>query len=361
MAAKPQSYRQEQFEKDSVKYDELLDQLPYYVATWLNAKAAANRKLSTRIAYAGDMLLFLRFCKDTNPLLKSTEIRDIPHDFIAQLSSEDIIAFLAYLSGGRRSDGHRYDNASQTRQRRLNSIRSFFKFETSHKYLKTNPADGVESVKVEKDKYIRRLSVDQAVALTENVENKSAISSDRRKKYTEHTEMRDAAIINLLLNTGLRISELVGLNLDDVDFNEMCLYVTRKGGSTDRVYMGDDTAALLYDYIHLERANYQASDDEMALFLSMRKNRLQVRGVERMLANYGKEALPNFKNLHPHDLRRTYGTALYDATHDIRLVADVLGHESITTTSKFYVDHKEESKRRAAGLNLFESKAQSPE
>lgn len=351
MAEKALSYRQEQNIKTTVKYNEVCSQLPYYMITWLNAKAAANRKLSTRLAYAGDMLLFLRYCVSVNPLLKDTATKDIPLEYMEHLSSEDIIAYLAHLTNGIRDDGHMYTNNEKTRKRRLNSLRSFFKFEYSHKYISDDPTASIEPVKMTNEKFIRKLDADQVDTLVNSLTNNK--SSSRRQKFSEKTILRDSAIVELLLNTGVRISELVGLNLNDVDFDSMCMYVTRKGGSIDRVYFNDTTAAALYDYIHSERPNYVKDENEQALFLSNRKTRLQVRSVQDMLQKLGEEALPRFGNLHPHDLRRTYGTALYNSTHDIRLVADVLGHEHVETTNRYYVDSREDNKRRAAMTDVY--------
>ena len=339
---------------DSKKYSELCSQMPYYITTWLNAKGA-NCKLSTRLGYANDMITFLTYLKDVNPLLKNVSVREIPHDFIEQLSFHDINAYQTYLDGGIRSDGHLYQNMQRTRARRMSSLRSFFQFEYKGGMLPADPTANAEKIRLKKEKMIQRLDMQEVHSLVDAVENTSV--KGRRKTFCEHTAYRDTAIIKLLLHTGVRISELVGLNLKDVDFESQCIYIIRKGGQPDQVFFNDDTAAALYDYIHLERSKYiEEGTKEDALFISSRGGRFSVRGIQVMLKKFGKDALPNYQgSLHPHTLRKTYGTALYDSTKDIRLVADVLGHDSITTTSKFYVDTGLSGKIAAGAKDVYDT------
>lgn len=148
--------------------------------------------------------------------------------------------------------------------------------------------------------------------------------------------------ITLFLGTGIRISELVGLNTDDIDFNTNSFIVTRKGGNRTILYFNDEVKAALEDYI-VERSSKAKSNDEPALFLSMRETRISARAVQNLVKKYAQIVSP-LKKITPHKLRSTFGTNLYRETGDIYVVADVLGHKDVNTTKKHYAALSETSK-----------------
>lgn len=343
-------YRRELTINDTKKLNEICRQLPDYVVSYLNARAS-NCRLSTRIAYAGDLVIFFNFLCETNPVIASDGPRSIPMDILDQLTFEDINEFQAYLDHGIRADGHMFTNTEAAKARRMSSIRSFFKYEYSHGYLKNDPTAGAERIRLKKDKMIERLNVDEVHTLMDSVINMRVTKTEQ--PFCKRTNLRDTAILTLLLNTGIRISELVGLDVDDVDFKEMSVYVIRKGGKPDRVFFNDTVAGALNDYIEAERPVYLPSKDEKALFLSNRKQRMKIRSIQEMIKKYGASALPQRTTLSPHKMRKTYGTALYDQTGDIKLVADVLGHDSVDTTARHYIDSSTEHKKRAAGVKTY--------
>ena len=345
------AYRKEQARAYGQKLDAICQNLPSYMVSYLNAKAS-NCRISTRIEYASDLALFLEFVRERNPLAKDTEARDIPLELLEQMTFEDINEFQAYLDHGTRDDGHAYANREAAKARRMSSLRSFFKYECSHNYISHDPTVGAEKIRLRKDKMIERLGTDEVYKLLDVVEN-SKLSSSKQKTFCEKNKLRDTAILTLLLNTGIRVSELVGLDVRDIDFDEMAIYVVRKGGKTDRVFFNDAVKAALTNYLESERPAFVSSPNEKALFLSGRRQRMQVRSIQKMLEKYGREALPMRHSVSPHKMRKTYGTALYDQTGDIKLVADVLGHESVDTTARHYIDDKTEHKRRAATIKTY--------
>ena len=129
--------------------------------------------------------------------------------------------------------------------------------------------------------------------------------------------------------------------------------MVRKGGRIEYVYMNEETARAIRDYIEAERPAFINSTQEPALFLSNRKQRMAVRSIQAMLEKYGKSVLQK-DNLHPHTLRKTYGTMLYEATSDIGLVSETLGHKSVDTTRKHYADVSEQHKRLAGTLHVYQ-------
>ena len=203
------------------------------------------------------------------------------------------------------------------------------------------------------DKPIIRLESDEVERLIDTVACGDMLS-DRERSYNSVTRERDLAIMYIFLGTGIRVSELVGLNRKDIDFENASLVVTRKGGNRSILYMPAETMDALRTY--LDWLDEQISDDTEfarkikdpdALFYSLQGMRIGVRTVEKLVKKYASPAAP-LKKITPHKLRSTYATNLYRETEDIYVVADVLGHSDINTTKKHYAEMSEEHKKRAA-------------
>ena len=169
----------------------------------------------------------------------------------------------------------------------------------------------------------------------DNVESGEQLTG-KQLAYHEKTKVRDLALLTLFLGTGIRVSECVGLNIDDIDLKNNGIKIIRKGGNEVIVYFGDEVLEALLPYLE-ERKQIEALPGHTnALFLSMQKKRMSVRSVTTM------------KNITPHKLRSTYGTNLYNETGDIYLVADVLGHKDVNTTKKHYASLEDSRRRMAA-------------
>ena len=169
----------------------------------------------------------------------------------------------------------------------------------------------------------------------------------RQLQYHSATKLRDLAILTLFLGTGIRISELIGIDLSDVDLENNAFLVTRKGGKEDILNFGDEVHHAFEDYYGWREKQTPLPGHEQALFLSLQMRRITARAVENLVKKYTKISTP-LKTISPHKLRSTYGTMLYHETEDIYLVADVLGHKDVNTTKKHYAAASEEHKRIAA-------------
>jgi site-specific recombinase XerD len=154
------------------------------------------------------------------------------------------------------------------------------------------------------------------------------------------------ALLTLLLGTGIRVSECVGLDLNDIDFKNGGIRIHRKGGKEVTVYFGTEVEDALLDYLEERNQMIAEEGSENALFLSMQKKRIAVRSVENLVKKYSRMVTP-LKKITPHKLRSTYGTSLYKETGDIYLVADVLGHSDVNTTKKHYAALEDERRRSA--------------
>ena len=165
--------------------------------------------------------------------------------------------------------------------------------------------------------------------------------------YYEKTKERDLAIVTLLLGTGIRVSECVGLDIEDVDFKNNGIKVTRKGGNEMVVYFGHEVEKALKKYLEVRKNIVPVAGHEHALFYSTQRKRIGIQAVENLVKKYAG-AITTTKKITPHKLRSTYGTTLYQETGDIYLVADVLGHRDVNTTKKHYAAMDDARRRKAA-------------
>ncbi|MBR0152613.1 MAG: tyrosine-type recombinase/integrase, partial [Lachnospiraceae bacterium] len=223
--------------------------------------------------------------------------------------------------------------------------RSFYNYFYKKERVKTNPAVLVDIPKLHQ-KEIVRLDIDEVARLLDEVESGENLT-DRQRAFHNRTKVRDLAMMTLLLGTGIRVSECVGLDINDVDFNNNGIKIRRKGGYEAVVYFGDEVRETLENYLVEREKTVPCAGHEDALFLSLQNKRMNVRSVEKMVKKYA-QLVTSLKKITPHKLRSTYGTNLYRATGDIYLVADVLGHKDVNTTRKHYAALEEDRRRSAA-------------
>lgn len=342
-------YYKEQKQLKLKKLKQLEASLPTYVISYLDEKEL-NSQISTVLSYAYDLHTFFRYIIESNPSCKNMLVKDISLEFLEHLTFEDINEYQKYLSYT--DSGEKHMNGERGIARRMAPLRGFFKFACLHGYMKSNPTLGAaKRKKAPKDDIIRMNAAEVGTML--NTVQKTNIASARQRKFCEKAQLRDTALITLFLNTGIRVSECVGLDIDDINFIDKTLYIVRKGGKSSVLYFNDTVAQALNDYMELERAPLLGDhSEEKALFISNRKQRMCVKAVENVVKKFAKESVSG-KHITPHKLRSTYGMALYQETGDIRLVADVLGHEDINTTAKNYAAIEEKHRQIAAKVNIY--------
>lgn len=333
-----------------LKLSELLSMLPQPARDFIYDKQISSQP-STLVAYSYDLIIFFKFLKERNPYFKNIEINKITIDDIKNLSSEDIVEYQRYLEFNVEGDYH--ENGKKAIARKMSPLRGMFQYQCEHDYLEKNPMLLVKLPRIKKDKNIVRMDNYEVQAVLNAIEHGNSQMSQRQLNYCAKTRQRDLAILTLMLNTGIRVSECAGLDVGDIDFIVNSLTIVRKGGAQDIIYFGDQVADVLNTYINGERNTIiPETDSEKALFLSLQKKRISVDAIEILVKKYAKLVVPN-KKITPHKLRSTYGTALYRETGDIRLVADVLGHENVNTTIDYYAAIDDEHKRLAAGAVDF--------
>lgn len=338
-----QNYHDQENRKNILRMREVLTTLPLFCKQFFRG-IENQTSARTRLAYAYDVRLFFEFLHEQNSICKKMEIVDYPMELLDQVCREDIEEYMDYLSLYTK-DGMEITNDERGKARKLASLRSFYNYYFKNELIRTNPAALVPMPKLH-EKEIVRLDPNEVAILLDQVEDGSKLTKNQMRFHNK-TKVRDLALLTLLLGTGIRVSECVGLNIEDVDFDNLGIKIRRKGGYEDIVYFGEEVEEALQSYLEERRHVVPVSGHENALFLSIQNRRITVRAVENLVKKY-TSLVTSLKKITPHKLRSTYGTTLYQETGDIYLVADVLGHKDVNTTRKHYAAMKDENKRKAA-------------
>lgn len=312
--------------------------------------------MRTRLQYAYDMQRFFNWMQ-TSAGFRNIDIKSLTADeTIGRLTIDDINEYVDTLEftspGSDESESHVM--ASSTKARKVSSLRSFYKYYFKIGEIDKDLASLMDVPKVD-EKIKNSMDREQVARILGIVKSVDGMTDGEIKRHNKIIQ-RDFAIMMLFLGTGLRVSELVGIDLDDIDFYNASILVTRKGGGEDEVFFGPEVQDALAEYFEEGRPSLLVQEiEDRAFFLSMQHKRLTVRSVQKMIEGYAKKAGLNM-NVSPHAMRRSFATNLYEETSDIYLVADALHHASVETTRKHYARMSDEHKRIAAkkSSSMFE-------
>lgn len=345
---KNKTYHEEQNIKNSIHLRELMYSLPSFTLEFFRGIEQTTSS-KTRIAYAYDLRVFFDFLVQYHGQFKKTPLNELKIDCLDKVLPDDIELYLEYLNYYiKENDKHKsveHINTERGKARKLASLRTFYNYFYKKRKIQTNPALLVDLPKIH-DKHIVRLEIDEVARLLDEVESGENLSKSQ-KRFHAYTKDRDLALLTLLLGTGIRVSECVGLNISDIDFSVNGIRIVRKGGNEVIVYFGQEVKEALLNYLEIRKKIVAQKNDDDALFLSIQNRRLTVRSVQNLVKKYA-QLITKLKNISPHKLRSTYGTNLYRETGDIYLVADVLGHKDVNTTKKHYAQIEDERRRLAA-------------
>ncbi len=265
--------------------------------------------------------------------IKTIDIHNMPIDVIKKIKLEDIHAFLYYLTDT-------YHSKAATRARKAASIRVFFQYLTQKSnLLKIDPAQGLETPKIDK-RLPKYLSLEESKKLLE-------VTKSTSNEFKE----RDYSIITLFLNCGMRLSELVGINIKDINFSDNKLTVIGKGNKERTIYLNDACVNAIKEYIAVRPHDGVKFDSRDALFLSKRKERISNRMVQEIVKKELGKAGLDMNKYSVHKLRHTAATLMYQYGHvDIRALQVLLGHENIATT-QIYTHVNDEQVKNAVKSN----------
>lgn len=339
----PNEFNARQNQKHIIKLREILKELPAFLQAFFRG-IAENTSVRTRVAYAYDLKLFFNFIFETKyPDMAS--VQDFGLEMLEEITPDDIEQYMEYLSYYIYAECHRTEdrqNSEHGKSRKLAALRTMYSYYYRKSMIEKNPSELVDFPKIYQ-RNITRLEVNEVAVLLDEVDSGKKLT-ERQQKFHKLSRSRDLAIVTLLLGTGIRVSECVGIDVTHVDFDVNGVRITRKGGNEAVVYFGCEVEAALKDYLY-EREGILPNDGHGdALFLSLQRKRITTRAVQNLVRKYAQLATP-IKTITPHKLRSTFGTNLYMESGDIYLVADALGHSDVNTTRKHYAQ-MEDTRRR---------------
>ena len=317
------------------------DSNPYLLNCFLDyLDSALDKSENTIKEYNYDLVTFFKYLKlndlnlDTNS--KEILINDITIDELKQLTLDDLYTYTSYLKKVKK-------NSAATRARKVASLKSFFNYLCmNQKLLDINPAQNLETPKIGK-RLPKYLTLEESQQLLKNIE-----------KNDSRNEPRDYAIITLFLNCGMRLSELTGINMGDIDFDNDKLNVIGKGNKERTIYLNNACMSAIKTYMSSRKQNTLKNDSKAPLFLSERKERISQRTVQEIVKKY--LTATGLSKYSTHKLRHTAATLMYKYGNvDIRALQQLLGHESISTT-EIYTHVDNEIIRNAVEANPLNKK-----
>ncbi len=336
-----QNYFKERAYNTNLKSKNLLKELPPFVEEFIVGIEQRTSPL-TRFNYLNDLKIFFHFLTTEISLFQNITIQEFTIADLNEVKSFHIEKFLSYLSSYE-YEGKLLNNDEKAKARKLSSIRSMFKYFFNKDKLTANVAAKVETPKIH-EKAIIRLEGNEVEKIIDSAEFGDNLTK-QQQAYNKLTHERDVAILTTLLGTGMRVSELVGINKSDINYEINGVKITRKGGNQSILYFGDEIKDALKNY-EFWRKNLKLDEVE-PMFITRKGDRLGVRAVEKLVKKYAQVSAP-LKKITPHKLRSTYGTNLYKQTKDIYIVADVLGHKDVNTTKKHYTAMSEDIRKDVA-------------
>lgn len=308
-------------------------EIPKILRDFLNYNANLNKSKNTINEYKYDLVNFLKYMKylslnSKKINISEISITDIDSKFLNQIDLNDIYEYMTYLKD-------HFNDKPATRARKVSSIKSFFKYlHVKAKLIDDNPAKELESPKLGK-RLPKYLTLEQSTSLLHHVKNKEI--SGRQ----HDNSIRDYAMVTLFLNCGMRLSELVSININHIKFDENILTVIGKGDKERTVYLNKACVEAIKEYLEIRPYGEDVIDPK-ALFLSERKQRISKRTVQHIIKESLKQ-ISGAENLSTHKLRHTAATLMYQYGNvDIRALQEILGHESIATTEIYtHVDNSQ--------------------
>lgn len=335
-------YMEDQMKKVNAKLNADLRDMPYYVKDYLYS-LAQSYEATTRYTILTDLRIFLNYLLDTNPDIDVHQIRLIPVEKVQEVTPSVLNDYIVYLEAYTGTNGF-CSNSKAGIKRKLLCLDNFYSYHYRKGIFCCNPVSGIDMSRFSEHADTRcytSLSRSEYERIIDAVESGSTMSEAGREKFHAITKYRDMAIIMLLAGTGMRIPELVSMDVDDIDLEDpetdangndvYRITVSRKSGSEDILYINQETADALQLYLD-ENRPAMIKDDEPelvpALFLSLRGSRINERSVQILVKKYAK-VLPG-KKVSPRTFRKTREINLYAATEDEELTAELLGKKKIS-------------------------------
>lgn len=311
---------------------QLVAELPDVTHKFFNEYCRVLRTFSERtiIEYAKDLRIYFKYLLETNPALDN-DMNNITPEILGEQTAADLQDFISHIAVYQ-MDGESRSNSPSGLNRKVAALRTFYKYLCSMGHIPHNPSEILAAPR-RHEKEVIWLDRDESDDLLTTVSNPEIIDNGRLSAWSKRTMYRDKAILVLLLGTGLRVSECVGLNLSDINWKNRSARIVRKGGKEQTIYFNKDVEDALKDYIQLERLSPE--DGSNALFISRKKNRMSIAAIERMVKKYASVAVPQ-KKITAHKLRATFASQLGQATNgNLSQIRKALGHSSLEMSRRY--------------------------
>lgn len=329
---------------------EYTKQLPDFVSEYI-IEYYTGESINTQIGYAIDIRIFFNYLKEE----VLTDIEDIAKITVRNIDSlrvTDLIRFKSYLKEYSQQSHTAtgkpitrvYRNSAYGINRKMSAVRGLFIYLYKTEQIKENITDKVDFAKLHQ-KIKKRLTTQETFSLLDVIYNGDKYYQGRMLTEYKNRRLRDIAIFTTYLGTGIRVSELINLNVENLDFDTNSFIVTRKGGDEQEIYMPQQVKETLSEYLLSEKAIGRERDTGV-LFLSRNGKRFSAAGIEKLLKGYCQTVgITNPDKARPHALRRTFACQLLEDGVDIKMVADLLGHKNIEVTHKYYAQYNSRARK----------------
>ncbi|MCR4907285.1 MAG: tyrosine-type recombinase/integrase [Lachnospiraceae bacterium] len=346
-------YKKETNNKTRLKANRMIAELPPFVEDYFLEREIRLSAMSI-YSYANELSVFFKFLHDSNSYFATKSIKNITLEDLDALNDRDIVEFMHYLRNypTELADGRvRITECSPTTiQHYMVALNTFWKYLYVRKMVSSNPVELIIRAKLPRKEVIY-LDRDEKNIFLDAVESGEGLSKKQLASHSKNAE-RDTAIVQVFLATGIRVSELVGMDIRDINFRRHSINVYRKGGNFDTVYFSDTAEGYLKAYLDVREKKYRPAKTEEAVFLNRDGKRISVRSVQLMVKKYISVSVPGQAGrITPHKLRSTYAETMLKATGgDLERVQKLMGHSSITSTTH-YVASTEEEKEAVRNLS----------
>jgi len=312
-------------------YRELVEKLPEFLEGYLLNGLQAHSSL-TRIAYARDIYAFFEFAVNFYPHFPGKNIKDITCDDLSMITAYNIDEYMTFLSDSKVKSKNGYSDKTKARKKASISTMYNYLINTERK-LSYNPVDGAVKISISEKDYVNYLNLEEQQLLLDGIRLGTGLSPKALASHKKYVK-RDLAIIFLFLDLGLRISELNGIDISDIDLDECSVIVSRKGNKYQKLYFSDESRELLVDYLEERKNSISPFVGQDPLFVTTKGERLAVRSIQQMVEKYMTAILPNKADIiSPHKLRSSFAMTYYRQSGDILALQKQMGHKSITTTN----------------------------
>lgn len=325
-----------------------LSELPDFVFSYIEEYYSGD-SINTQLGYSLDVRVFLNYLREFK-YKDITKNEDFTINHINGVTPVDLIKFKSYLreyeidyiSPGGKKIKRVCKNSPYGINRKLSAIRGLFIYLYKTEQISQNVTDKVDFAKLHQ-KIKKPLTTQETVKLLDVIYNGEKYYTGRNLTEYKKRKLRDIALFTTYLGTGVRVSELINLQIKDIDFNTQSFIVTRKGGDQQEIFMPVQVNNSLYEYIYEDEENPRETGP---LFLGRGGKALTVAAVEKNLKNYCLTVgISHPDKTRPHALRRTFACRLLEDGIDIKMVAELMGHKNIEVTHRYYAQYSNHKKR----------------